>query len=205
MGDTDRFLPRHLISELKKAVASARVVNLAGPRQVGKTTLVRHLFGHGHFITLDDSAVLAAIEVVPGGQLASLMQYRGEGPLIIDKAQRSKKLAPGVRRIVDADQRKGQFVLTGSSNVFTIAQVADSLAGRMRILKLWSLSAAEINSAPVNRFMDWACRRTQSSFLWRQELCVAIQCALERFRLMKKIRNSLPRQVQTDIWAYAFS
>ena len=65
MTDTERYLPRHLIPELEDALASARVVNLIGPRQVGKTTLVRDLFGNGRFITLDDAAVLAAIEADP--------------------------------------------------------------------------------------------------------------------------------------------
>ena len=159
MSDTGAFLPRHLVTELEDAIASARVVNLIGPRQVGKTTLVRDLFDHGRFITLDDSAVLAAIEADPEGQLVSLMQDLGRAPLIIDEAQRSKKLALAIKRVVDTDRRKGQFVLTGSSNVFTTTEVADSLAGRMRMLKLWPLSVAEIKRAPVNRLMDWAMQR----------------------------------------------
>lgn len=153
---TSAFLPRHLVSELEEAVASARVVNLIGPRQVGKTTLVRDLFGHGRFVTLDDAAILAAIEADPEGQLASLMQTADGAPVIIDEAQRSKKLALAIKRIVDVERRKGQFVLTGSSNVFTTTDVADSLAGRMRTLKLWPLSVAEVKSKPVSRLIDWA-------------------------------------------------
>ena len=160
MGDTNDYLPRHLVPELEDAVASARVVNIVGPRQAGKTTLVRDLFGYGRFATLDDSAVLAAIEADPEGQLASLMEDPKSAPLIIDEAQRSKKLALAIKRIVDANRRKGQFVLTGSSNVFTTTEVADSLAGRMRTLKLWPLSIAEIKMAPVNRLMDWAMQKS---------------------------------------------
>lgn len=156
MSDTDDYLPRHLIPELEEALASARVVNLIGPRQVGKTTLVRDLFDHGKFVTLDDAAVLSALESDPEGQIAALMAEAAGGPLIIDEAQRSRQLALVIKRVVDADRRKGQFVLTGSSNVFTTAEVADSLAGRMRTLKLWPLSQAEIRTAPVNRLMDWA-------------------------------------------------
>lgn len=47
-------------------------------------------------------------------------------------------------------------MLTGFSDVFTTAEVADSLAGRMRTLKLWPLTVAEINRAPVSRLIDWA-------------------------------------------------
>ncbi|MCQ0090331.1 MULTISPECIES: ATP-binding protein [Rhodobacterales] len=159
MSDTEDYLPRHLVPELEDAIASARVVNLIGPRQVGKTTLVRDLFGNGRFITLDDAAVLAAIESDPEGQLASLMEDLDRAPLIIDEAQRSKKLALAVKRVVDTNRRKGQFVLTGSSNVFTTTDVADSLAGRMRTLKLWPLSVAEVKRAPVSRLMDWAMQK----------------------------------------------
>ena len=159
MTKSEGYLHRHLVAELEEAIVSARVVNLIGPRQVGKTTLVRDLFGHGRFITLDDAAVLSAMEADPEGQLASLMQDLGQAPLIIDEAQRSAKLALAIKRVVDRDQRKGQFVLTGSSNIFTTTDVADSLAGRMRTLKLWPLSVAEIKSKPVSCLVDWAMQK----------------------------------------------
>ena len=159
MNDLESLLPRHLTKELEEAISSARVVNLIGPRQVGKTTLVRDLFGRGRFLTLDNSAVLAAFDADPEGQLSSLTDGLNGAPLIIDEAQRSKELALAVKRKVDADRRKGQFVLTGSSNVFTSSKAADSLAGRMRTLKLWPLSVAEIKRAPVNRLVDWAMQK----------------------------------------------
>lgn len=156
MSDQQPYLKRHLIPELEEALDSSRIVNLIGPRQVGKTTLVRDLFNNGRFITLDDATVLEAMEADPEGQLRSLTADIEAGPLIIDEAQRSKKLALAIKRIVDADRRKGQFVLTGSSNVFTTTEVADSLAGRMRTIKLWPLSVAETRNKSVNRLMDWA-------------------------------------------------
>lgn len=156
MTEIDEYLPRHLTSEMRDALASARVVNLVGPRQVGKTTLVRDLFEEGRFLTLDDAAVLAAMDADPEGQLMSLAEDQNTSPIIIDEAQRSRKLALAIKKIVDNNRRKGQFVLTGSSNVFTTAEVADSLAGRMRTLKLWPLCVAEINRAPVSRLIDWA-------------------------------------------------
>ena len=51
MNEIDEYLPRHLTTELQDALATARVVNLVGPRQVGKTTLARDLFDQGRFIT----------------------------------------------------------------------------------------------------------------------------------------------------------
>lgn len=162
MREIEDYLPRHLTPELRDALATARVVNLVGPRQVGKTTLVRDLFDQGRFVTLDDTAILAAMEADPEGQLTSLAEEQRDAPVIIDEAQRSPKLALAIKRIVDRNRRKGQFVLTGSSNVFTTAEVADSLAGRMQTLKLWPLSTAEINRSPVNRLIDWAMQTSPS-------------------------------------------
>lgn len=156
MSEIDDYLPRHLTPELQDALATARVVNLVGPRQVGKTTLVRDLFEEGRFVTLDDAAVLAAMEADPEGQLTSLSEEQPDAPVIIDEAQRSPKLALAIKKIVDSNRRKGQFVLTGSSNVFTTAEVADSLAGRMQTLKLWPLMTSEVNRLPVSRLIDWA-------------------------------------------------
>ncbi|SDG02966.1 hypothetical protein SAMN04488117_110106 [Celeribacter baekdonensis] len=62
MSEIDEYLPRHLTPELQEALTIARVVNLVGPRQVDKTTRVRDLFKQGRFITLDDTAILAAME-----------------------------------------------------------------------------------------------------------------------------------------------
>ena len=156
----DDFLPRHLAAELSEALATARIVNLVGPRQVGKTTLVRDLFGRGSFISLDDATTLSALETDPDGQLETLAADPANLPIVIDEAQRSKALALAIKRIVDQNRRKGQFVLTGSSNVFTTAEVADSLAGRMRTLKLWPLTMAEVHRKPVCRLLDWAVQPT---------------------------------------------
>lgn len=155
MTDSNTILPRHLTTELQEALGSARVVNIIGPRQAGKTTLVRDIFEGGRFITLDDAAILEALESDPAGQLGSLTQDIGDSPLIIEEAQRSKNMALSIKKIVDENRRMGQFVLTGSSNVFTTLEVADSLAGRMRSLKLWPLTVAETMRRPSTALLDW--------------------------------------------------
>ncbi len=160
---SDEF-PRHQVASLEEALAAARIVNLIGPRQVGKTTMVRELYSKGTYVTLDDDAVFAAIETDPAGQLASLAAdaAAADGPVIIDEVQRLRNLALAIKRIVDMDRRKGQFVLTGSSNVFTTMDVADSLAGRMLVLKLWPLTMAEKHRVAPNRLLDWAAREHPS-------------------------------------------
>jgi len=152
----ESLLPRHLQPQLKAALTSARVVNIIGPRQVGKTTLVRDLLSAGKFITLDDEGVLAAIEADPKGQLDSLLAETKAGPLIIDEAQRSTKLALALKRIVDENRAMGQFVLTGSSNVFISADVADSLAGWVHTMTMLPMSVAETKRMGPAKILDWA-------------------------------------------------
>jgi len=151
----DDLFPRHMTPILAQALQSARVVNVIGPRQAGKTTLVRDLYGHGHFVTLDREATLTAFENDPAGQLEALIA-KGAAPLIIDEAQRSKRLALAIKAHVDRHRRMGQVLLTGSSNIFSSAEVMDSLAGRVQTLVLNPLSSAEIyRSAPCG-LLDWA-------------------------------------------------
>lgn len=150
------LIPRHLESVLAEALATARAVNLIGPRQVGKTTLVRDLLGAGRFITLDDQSTLSAMEVDPFGQIEALTAGLSGAPLIIDEAQRAKALPLAIKRIVDRRRERGQFLLTGSSNVFRTLEVTDSLAGRLRTVKLWPLTQSEIERRPPTAIPDWA-------------------------------------------------
>ena len=160
MANSTNFKPRHLKAELEAALASARIVNIVGPRQAGKTTFVRDIFAlersGARFVTLDDQGLLKAIENDPEGQIRALMADIGDNPLIIDEAQRSKTMALAIKKIVDENRRKGQFILTGSSNVFTTLEVADSLAGRMRTIKLWPLTISEVAERNPNNILDWA-------------------------------------------------
>lgn len=156
MIEQEDILPRHLSAKLDKALGSARIVNIVGPRQAGKTTLVRDLYKNGKFITLDDESVLTAIETDPGGQLESLTTDLDSEPLIIDEVQRSKGLVLAIKKTVDSNRRKGQFILAGSSNIFTSTRVADSLAGRMRVLKLWPLTVSEMRKRNPSMILTWA-------------------------------------------------
>lgn len=161
MPDERVILPRHLSAELQDALTYSRVVNIVGARQVGKTTLVRDILQTGRFISLDDDMVLEAIEGDPWGQLQQLMDGLKDGPLIIDEAQRSRKLSLAIKRIVDLSNRKGQFLLTGSSNIFKTLHVADSLAGRMLTLTLWPMTAAETISRGPSTILDWTVSKSR--------------------------------------------
>ena len=156
------ILPRHLSAELQDALTHARVVNVVGARQAGKTTLVRDILRAGRFITLDDDTVLDAIEDDAWGQLQRLTADAKTAPLIIDEAQRARKLPLAIKRIVDTSNRHGQFVLTGSSNMFRTQHVADSLAGRMLTLTLWPMTVAETMSRGPSTLLDWALSPSQA-------------------------------------------
>ena len=162
MTERRNILSRHLTAELQDALTHARVVNVVGARQAGKTTLVRDILGAGRFITLDDDTVLNAIEDDPWGQLQRLTADAETAPLIIDEAQRAKTLPLAIKRIVDRSDRPGQFVLTGSSNMFRTQHVADSLAGRMLTLTLWPMTVAETRSRGPSKILDWALSPSQS-------------------------------------------
>lgn len=118
--------------------------------------MVRDLLGSSHFVSLDDTGVLAAMETDPYGQLTALTANAKDAPVVIDEAQRSRALALAIKRIVDERRQKGQFLLTGSSNVFAAAHVTDSLAGRVSTLMLHPLSAAEAFRYGPARILDWA-------------------------------------------------
>ena len=156
MSDNSRILPRHMLEELKEALQVSRIVNLVGPRQVGKTTLVRDQYGEGEFLTLDDEAVLSALEADSVGLLTAKCKKLSNDPLIIDEVQRSNSLVLAIKRIVDQNRRYGQFLLTGSSNVFSTAKAVDSLAGRVLTLKLWPLTVAETKEQKPPQILDWA-------------------------------------------------
>jgi hypothetical protein len=123
---------------IETALKDTPVILVIGPRQCGKTTLVKKFAGHGRtYVTLDDDTVLAAARNDPAGFV------RGFDRVTIDEVQRSPELLRAIKQSVDNDRRPGRFLLTGSANVLTLPQVSESLAGRMEIVTLLPLSRAE--------------------------------------------------------------
>ena len=140
MSDADLVLfPRFAAELVTTALKDTPVVMVTGPRQCGKTTLVRDLIASNReFITLDDDTVLASARSDPTGLV------RGLNRTTIDEVQRAPDLLRAIKRSVDDDRRAGRFLLTGSANILTLPQVSESLAGRMEIVSLLPLSRAEI-------------------------------------------------------------
>ena len=135
-------------SRIEEALADTRVVLISGPRQSGKTTLATDIAAEEiPFFTLDDVTVLAAANDDPVGFL------RGMDRGVIDEIQRAPDLLLAIKTEVDRDKSPGRFLLTGSANLMTVPRVADSLAGRMEVIKLLPLSRSEIMGSK-SKFLD---------------------------------------------------
>ena len=143
-------IPRLLAPRVREALADTPVVLIHGARQSGKTTLAR-LVGErrGHrYISFDDDAVRAAAHRDPVGFVAALPERA-----ILDEVQRVPELFTSLKAAVDRRRVSGRFILTGSANVLLIPALADSLAGRMAILRLHPLAQCELAGKPP-RFLD---------------------------------------------------
>lgn len=129
---------RPLAASIKAALRDTPVVCLLGPRQSGKTTLARTLEPRYDYVTFDDEATLAFARSDPTGFVAALPQR-----VILDEIQRVPELLRTLKLAVDRDRRPGRFVLTGSANLLLLPKLGDSLAGRMEVVQLHPLTAAE--------------------------------------------------------------
>lgn len=142
------MIQRHARRLILEAAADSRVIMVAGPRQAGKTTLVRDLVAGAlpmSYITLDDAGARRLATDDPVGFIAGL-----ERPVAIDEVQRAPDLLLEIKRSVDRDTRPGQFLLTGSARVLSLPRVADALVGRVEPVTLWPLSQAEIAGSERN-------------------------------------------------------
>ncbi len=145
------FIPRALEPTLRQAVADFPVVVLTGPRQSGKTTLLRHLFSASHeYVSLDVPDVRAVAVSDP----RSFLSLHGS-PVIFDEIQYAPELLAYIKADVDGHRRdKGRFILTGSQNLLLSQHISETLAGRAAMLTLLPLSLREIRGEP-HRPLPW--------------------------------------------------
>jgi len=147
-----RLHPRFAAGALLEALADSPVVLVHGPRQCGKTTLARIVGAQDDrvYLTFDDAGTRAAAQSDPVGFVAGLPDR-----VALDEVQRVPGLFLAIKAAVDRDRRPGRFLLTGSTNVLLLPRLADSLAGRMAILRLFPLSQAELAGLP-SEFLELA-------------------------------------------------
>lgn len=167
------FIERSLASTLLEVLGEYPAVMLIGPRQAGKTTLLLHHLGEAfHYVSLDDLEVRRLAVSDPRAFLAMHPE-----PVIFDEIQHAPDLLSYIKLRIDAKRHKcGRYVLSGSQNLLLAESVSESLAGRVAVLRLLSLSRREIEGDPHSGLPWQRDRRAdpvpRSSFgeLWRDLL-----------------------------------
>ena len=140
------YLHRSLEEKFIAANEMFPVLLLTGPRQVGKTTFLKHLSGSNRlYVTLDDPTNLHLAKTDP-----KLFLQRFPAPIIIDEIQYAPELLHIIKMQVDNHKIPGQFWLTGSQQFHMMKGVTESLAGRVGILNMLGVSYREYSKSANN-------------------------------------------------------
>ncbi len=132
---------RLISQQIQKAAETFCAVSVVGPRQSGKTTLLKILFPQHHYLNLEDLDTLEKIRMDPKGILG-----HQQSKWIIDEAQEYPELFSFLLSIIDTNKMKGQFILSGSQNFALLNNISQSLAGRVAVLEFLPLTYQELSS-----------------------------------------------------------
>jgi len=135
------MIPRVAATRLSRLLKGFPVVTVTGPRQSGKTTLVRALLPERPYVSLESPAQREFARQRP----AEFLQQFPHGA-VIDEAQHAPELFSEMQGVVDSAARMGMFVLTGSQNLSLLSSVTQSLAGRTALVELLPLSIGELRA-----------------------------------------------------------
>ena len=136
------MIPRKLADKVRQLTGWFPVVSVTGPRQSGKSTLVREVFPDFDYLNLEDPQLRTAALNDPVGFIRNR-----PGRLIIDEAQYAPDLFSMIQVVSDERNEPGQYVLSGSQNFLLLKRITQSLAGRVGILRLLPLSYGEAAEA----------------------------------------------------------
>lgn len=138
------YRQRSLETAFERASRQFPAVLITGPRQVGKTSMLKKLAEPGRtYVTLDDPLVRDLAQRQP-----ALFLQRFKAPVIIDEIQYAPELLPLIKIQIDSDRNTGQFWLTGSQQFHVMKGVSESLAGRVAVLQLAGFSQQELAGQP---------------------------------------------------------
>ena len=149
------WIDRDNYKNILEAAKTRPALLLTGVRQSGKSSLLQKLFPEADYVTLDKVLLAEEAETNPTEFLK-----RFERQVIIDEIQYAPSLFREIKIRIDAERNlKGKWILTGSQQFNLMQGVTESLAGRIRILNLFTLSASELNSAGIEP--------SQKNYLWK--------------------------------------
>ena len=172
------YIPRFLAPKLQKLFSQFSCIVLTGARQVGKTTLLKHLFPETPQFVFDPIQDIQNAKEDPDFFLDN-----HPAPLILDEIQYAPSLVPAIKRRIDKFNKPSQYILTGSQQWGILKNVAESLAGRAILTHLECFSLAEIAKAPIGSL--WLERWLNDS---------------ESFLNSRPKRLELPRTLYEQLW-----
>lgn len=139
-----KYIERAIEQRIKKAAKQFPAIAITGPRQTGKSTLLKTLFPKCAYVTLDDPEVRLSAKQDPGLFVENLNL-----PVILDEIQYAPELLSYIKIVIDRDRSKnGLFLLTGSQMFPLMAGISESLAGRIALFELLGFSWEELSSVP---------------------------------------------------------
>ncbi len=138
------MINRDLTKHLKTVIKKFPIVGIVGPRQSGKTTLVKHVFPHFDYVSLEDLDNRLFAQQDPRGFLAAR-----PNPTIIDEIQKVPELFSYLQTHVDQVNKPGQYILTGSQHFLLHKHISQTLAGRISLLTLLPLTVSELHDAHI--------------------------------------------------------
>lgn len=136
------IINRILQKQLEASIKQFPVVTVTGPRQSGKTTLLRETFSDYTYVNLENLDQRAAAAEDP----RSFLHYHKANGLIIDEAQHVPELFSYLQQIVDENRQMGQYILTGSQNFLLLEKISQSLAGRVAVHHLLPFEFTELQA-----------------------------------------------------------
>lgn len=140
------YIERAITSVLKNRVSYSKCLLLTGARQVGKSTIIKHVFPEYNRADFDDRLTRLQAREEP-----KLFFMNNPRPLFIDEVQKENSILEEIKLIVDNSDARGDFILSGSAKLELMKGISESLAGRVSVMELSGLSIREIKGIAFNR------------------------------------------------------